>query len=89
MSNRRILELLNEAESALRGNLHRHHIDPTARAHMERALNHTREAYIATNEMGKARSVQQLVGHLEKVDHLLEKVRTQVPTGMVAETIRL
>jgi hypothetical protein len=70
-----ILAQLNNAESALRENLHRHDLDPIAQAHMERALLHVREAYIATNEVGKARTVQQLVGDLEKVNRLLEKVR--------------
>lgn len=74
MNNRRILELLENAESALRENLHRHDLEPTARAHMERAANHVREAYVATNEQGKARTVRRLVGDLEKVDRLMEKV---------------
>jgi hypothetical protein len=30
---------------------------------------------VATNEIGKARSVQQLVGDLEKVNHIVAKVR--------------
>ena len=74
MNNRRLLELLESAESTLRENLHRHDLEPTARAHMERAVNHVREAYVATNEQGKARSVRRLVGDLEKVERLLEKV---------------
>ena len=73
MNNRRILELLESAESTLRENLHRHDLEPTA-PHMERAVNHVREAYVATNEQGKARSVRRLVGDLEKVERLLEKV---------------
>lgn len=72
---RYIFEQLDTAEQALRENLHRNDLDPTAREHMERALSHVREAYIATNEIGKARSVQRLVGDLEKVDRLVEKVR--------------
>ncbi len=52
---RLILEELNTAEQALRENLHRHDLDPTAREHMERALSHLREAYVATNETGKRR----------------------------------
>ena len=74
MNNRRILELLDNAESALRENLHRHDIDPAARAHMERAASHVREAYIATNEHGKARTVHRLVGDLEKVERIINKV---------------
>lgn len=74
MNNRRILEVLDSAESALRGNLHRHDLDPTARAHMERAASHVREAYVATNEQGKARTVRRLTDELEKVERLIEKV---------------
>ena len=71
------LEQLTAAENALRANLHRHDIDPAAREHMERALSHVREAYIAINEVGKGRTVQQLVRELEKMDRLVEKVRQQ------------
>jgi hypothetical protein len=84
-----ILEQLNDAESALRENLHRHDLDPTARAHMERALSHVHEAYIATNKIGKARTVQQLVGDLEKVDRLLEKVRQRPKPQIVTKPVRV
>jgi hypothetical protein len=85
---RSILAQLNDAESALRENLHRHDLDPTARAHMERALSHVREAYVATNEVGKARTVQQLVGDLDKFDRLLEKVRHRESPGVVTFKLR-
>lgn len=84
-----ILEQLNDAESALRENLHRHDLDPTARAHMERALSHVHEAYIATNEVGKSRTVQQLVGHLEKVDRLLEKVRQRPKPEIATKSVHV
>jgi hypothetical protein len=70
-----ILEQLNTADEALRQNLHRHDLDPTARAHMERALNHVREACIATNDVGKARPVQTLVRDLENTELLFAKIR--------------
>jgi hypothetical protein len=72
---RHIFEQLDTADQALRENLHRNDLDPTARQHMERALSHVREAYVATNEIGKARSVSQLVADLEKVNHIVAKVR--------------
>ncbi len=72
---RLVLRELDNAEQALRENLHRHDLDPTAREHMERALSHVREACIATNEIGKARSVQQLVCDLERVERLTERLR--------------
>ena len=87
--NRLILEQLDTADQALRENLHRHDLDPTAREHMERALSHVREAYIATNEIGKARSVRRLVGDLEKVDHRLTNVRKQQQTSVSVKPIRV
>ena len=84
-----IAEKLKAAESALRENLHRHDLDPTARAHMDRALSHVHEAYIAANEVGKARTVQKLVMDLEKVDRLMEKLRQRQKPELVAKSIRV
>jgi hypothetical protein len=86
---RLILEELNTAQQSLRENLHRHDLDPTAREHMERALSHVREAYIATNEIGKARSVQRLVGDLEKVKRLTEKVHRRYRVGIATKSIHV
>lgn len=83
------LELLNNAESALRENLHRDDLDAVARAHMERALNHVREAYIASNEIGKARTVQRLVNDSEKVDLLFAKIRNSQRPEAKALKLRL
>lgn len=85
---RYIFEQLDAADQALRENLHRNDLDQTAREHMERALSHVREAYIATNEIGKARSVQQLVGDLEKVNHIVAKVRRRERTTTPTKPIR-
>ena len=76
-----LFEKLVAAEDALRANLHRHDLDAVAQAHLERALAHVREAFIASNEIGKARSVQRLVGDLEKADLILEKVRERLRPG--------
>jgi hypothetical protein len=86
---RYLFEQLNTTEQALRKNLHRSDLDPTAREHMERALSHVREAYIATNEICKVRSVQRLVGDLEKVDRLVEKVRHRQQPGSTTKPIRI
>ena len=86
---RYIFEQLDTAEQALRENLHRNDLDPTAREHMERALSHVREAYIATNEIGKARSIQRLVGDLEKVGRLVENVRHRQQPGVTIKPIRI
>lgn len=74
MNNRKVLDLLDSAESALRENLHRHDVDTNARTHMERTVCHVREAFIATNEIGKARSVQQLLADLENTGRLVERI---------------
>jgi hypothetical protein len=84
-----ILETLNTAEAALRENLHRHGLDPTAREHMERAMSHVREAYVATNAIGKARSVRRLVRDLEKVERFVEKVRRRRQIGIAAKPVRV
>ena len=86
---RYIFEQLDTADQALRENLHRNDLDPTAREHMERALSHVREAYVATNEIGKARSVQQLVSELEKVNHIVAKVRRRVQSTATTKPIRI
>ena len=86
---RHILEQLDTADQALRENLHRHDLDPTAREHMERAMSHVREAYIATNEIGKAFSVQRLVSDMEKVEHILSKLRKQRQPGIAVKPIRI
>ena len=85
---RLILAQLNDAESALRENLHRHDLDVTARDHMERALAHVREAYIATNEIGKARTVEQLVKDCDAFNRLLVKVRAHESPGIVTLKLR-
>ena len=86
---RHIIEQLDTADQALRENLHRHDLDPTAREHMERALSHVREACIATNEIGKARSVQRLVSDVEKVDHRLAKVHKKQQPGITTKPMRV
>ena len=44
--------------------LHQHGMDAIVRAHLERALAHIREAYIAVNEQTKVRTVQELADQL-------------------------
>jgi hypothetical protein len=86
---RYIFEQLDTADQALRENLHRNDLDPAAREHMERALAHVREAYVATHETGKARSVQRLVGDLEKVNHIVAKVRRRERPAVTSNPIRV
>jgi len=68
----KLLTQLNAAESALRTNLHERGFGSTAQAHMERALAHVREAYVALNEVGHARTVQQLVNDLVRVQQVMD-----------------
>ncbi|HTX21387.1 MAG TPA: hypothetical protein VMD27_05975 [Candidatus Aquilonibacter sp.] len=70
-----LLSQLNAAESALRSGLHTHGFGSTARAHMERALAHIQEAYAAINEMGHARTVQQLVNDLVRVQQVMDDAK--------------
>ena len=87
--NLRILNLLNDAESALRENLHQHELDAKARSHMERALNHVREAYIAANENGKARTVQELVNECETLGKLMLRIQRSRSPGIVVKSIHV
>jgi len=68
---RLLLKNLNQAEAALRQNLHMHFLDETARGHVERATTHVREAYIAVNEPGRARSVPDLLGDIAAGERLI------------------
>jgi len=61
---------LRAAENELRDNLHVHDIDATARAHMERAICHIREAVIALDG-GQARSVERLVSEQTSFERLM------------------
>ena len=70
-----LLSQLNAAESALRSGLHTHGFGSTARAHMERALAHVQEAYVAINEIGRARTVQQLVNDLVHVQQVMDDAK--------------
>lgn len=74
---RALLSNLNEAERALRQNLHQHGLDKDAREHMERALSHVREGYIAVNEPGRARTVGQLTEDITKGHNLLSRLFQQ------------
>jgi hypothetical protein len=67
-----LLGQLNAAEAALRSGLHTHGFGSTARAHIERALAHVQEAYIAINEINRARTVETLVNDLIRVQQVMD-----------------
>jgi hypothetical protein len=68
-----LLDQLTAAETALRTGLHTHGFGTTARAHMERALAHIQEAYVAINEINRARTVQQLVNDLIRIQQVMDE----------------
>lgn len=84
---RQQLNRLETAEDALRSNLHLHLVDPAVRAHMERALSHVHEGYVAVSQVGKVRTVFQLAEHLQKAELLFNRLRQR--QGAVTSRIRL
>jgi len=68
-----LLGQLKAAEAALHNGMHTHGFGSTARAHMERALAHICEAYVAINEPAKhTRSVNQLVEDLNRIQRVTD-----------------
>ena len=74
---RELLANLDTAEKALRRSLHMHGLDAAARGHLERALSHVHEGYIAINEPGRARTVNHLLEDLTKAERLTEAIVTR------------
>ena len=74
---RTLLGQLQTAEVNLRAGLHQHGLDVIVRAHLERALAHIREAYIAVNEQTKIRTVQELADLLTRVEQMQADRRAQ------------
>jgi Tfp pilus assembly protein PilO len=70
-----MLGQLTAAETALRNGLHTQGFGATVLAHMERALAHIREAYVALNEAKQVRTVQQLVEDLNRVQQVIEDAK--------------
>jgi len=67
-----LLGQLNAAEAALRSGLPTQGFGSTPRAHMERALAHVQEACVAINEINRARTVEQLVNDLIRVQQVID-----------------
>ena len=74
---RALLGQLQTADVNLRSGLHQHGMDAIVRAHLERALAHTREAYIAVNEQTKVRTVQELADQLTRVEQMQADLRAE------------
>ena len=83
-----LLGQLKAAEAALRSGLHTHGFGSTAREHMERALAHIQEAYIAIAETKAVRSVPQLVEDLNRIEQACNELRQQPPPGVTIKSLR-
>ena len=70
-----LLGQITNAELALRKGLHIPGFGETAAAHLERALAHVREAYVAIDETKPIRSVPQLVEDLNRVQQAMDDTR--------------
>ena len=74
---RTLLGQMQTADVNLRAGLHQHGLDALVRAHLERALAHIREAYIAVNEQAKVRSVQELADQFARIEQMQANLRAQ------------
>jgi hypothetical protein len=87
---RALLGQLQTADVNLRSGLHQHGMDAIVRAHLERALAHTREAYIAVNEQTTVRTVQELADQLARVEQIQADLRArQTPADESSTSIHV
>jgi hypothetical protein len=79
---RALLGQLETADVNLRSGLHQHGLDALVRAHLDRALAHIREAFIAINEQTKVRTVLELAEQLTRIEEMRADLRAQqTPAG--------
>ena len=87
---RALLGQLQTADANLRSGLHQQGMDAIVRAHMERALAHIREGYIAVNEQTKVRTVQELADQLTRIEQMQADLRAdQKPADESSTSIRI
>jgi len=85
-----LLGQLQTADVNLRSGLHQHGMDALVRAHLERALAHIREAYIAVNEQTKVRTVQELADQLARIEQIQADLRArQTPADESSTSIHV
>ena len=85
-----LLGQIQTADVNLRSGLHQHGMDALVRAHLERALAHIREAYIAVNEQAKVRTVQELADQLARVEQMQADLRArQTPADESSTSIHV
>ena len=70
-----LLGQLRTAEAAVRAGLLAHGFGDAARVHLERARAHINEAYVAINEINRARTVEQLVNDLIRVQQVMDAAK--------------
>ena len=87
---RTLLGQLQTADVNLRAGLHQHGMDAIVRAHLERALAHIREAYVAVNEQAKVRTVQELADQLARIEQMQADLRArQTPADESSTSIHV
>ena len=69
-----LLGQIRTAEAAVRAGSHAHGFGNTAREHLQRAMAHIMEAYIAINECKPVRTVPQLVDDLNRIQQVMDDV---------------
>ena len=72
-----LLAELRAAETALRASLHTTGFGNAAREHLERAMAHIQEAYVAINEAKAVRTVPQLVDDLVRLQQMTSEFRSR------------
>ena len=71
-----LLGQIRNAEAAMRAGLHITGFGNAAREHLERAMAHIQEAYIAINEAKAVRTVPQLVDDLNRIQQVMNQHKT-------------
>jgi len=71
-----LLGQIRTAEAAMRTGLHITGFGNAAREHLERAMAHIQEAYIAINETKAVRTVSQLVDDLNRIQQVMNQHKT-------------
>jgi len=71
-----LLGQIRTAEAAMRAGLHISGFGNAAREHLERAMAHIQEAYIAINETKAVRTVSQLVDDLNRIQQVMNQHKT-------------
>jgi hypothetical protein len=70
-----LLGQLRTAEAAVRASLFAHGFGNAAREHLQRAMAHIMEAYVAINEGKGVRTVPQLVEDLNRIQQVMDDVQ--------------